>query len=83
MKYAHTVEGETYFLNDYNNGKFPFVAKSIKRLKLVVGYNTNRDEALVEITGITFSAENIRAGKFATWRTEFHLGKIIEVKRKG
>jgi len=78
----NTVEGTVYFLNDYNNGKFPFVAKAIKRLKLVVGYNANRDEALVEVNDITFSAEDIRAGKFATWWTEFHLGKIIEVKRK-
>lgn len=77
----------TYYMDDYNGGKFPFVPKPYKYLSLAVGYAKERDTALVEVTGFSFEPHMIRADregnpKYCFWIIAFHLGKVIEVHRK-
>lgn len=71
-----------YLLDDFNGGKFPFKPKQYKYLHLAVGYSKNRDTALVEVDKISFAPSGIRAKMFCSWVEEFHIGRIIEVRRK-
>ena len=71
-----------YFIDDYNNGNFPFVPKPYKYLYIAVGYAKERDTALVEVDGFRFIPNMIRADLYAFWQIAFHLGEIIEVHRK-
>ena len=71
-----------YYLDDYNGGKFPFLPKRYKYLSLAVGYSKNRDTALVEVEKITFQPAAVRANMFCSWIEEFHIGEVIEVRRK-
>ncbi len=41
-------------LYDYNNGFYPFLPKPYKYLKIAVGYEKERDWAIVEVVGISF-----------------------------
>ena len=68
-------EGKRYYLNDYNGGKFPYVAREFRYLKLVNG----NASALVAINRIDFKAENIK-GNLAEWRVQLTLGEIIKVE---
>lgn len=79
-----TESGKEYYVDDYNNGKFPFLPKPFKYLSLAVGYAKERDTAIVEVTGITFKPGRMLGNppKFAWWIMTFHLGKVIEVHRK-
>ena len=77
----------TYYIDDYNNGKFPFVPKPYKYLSLAVGYAKERDTALVEVTGFSFEPQMIRYDREGKpfscfWVLAFHLGKVIELYRK-
>ena len=78
-----TVPGKEYFIDDYNNGNFPFMAKPYKYLSLAVGYAKERDTAIVEVTGFSFEPHLIRANLYAFWTIAFHLGKVVEVHRVG
>ena len=81
-----TEEGKEYFIDDYNDGRFPFLPKQYKYLALAVGYAKERDTAIVEVTHITYKPTIIRGEgdkKFTWWLQVFHIGKIIEVHRKG
>lgn len=71
-----------YFVDDYNNESFPFLPREYKYLALAVGYAKERDTATVEVTGISFKPEMIRANLYAFWTIVYHLGKIVEFKRK-
>ena len=77
-----TQPDKEYFIDDYNEGNFPFVPKPYKYLYLAVGYAKERDTALVEVDGFRFIPNMIRADLYAFWQIAFHLGKIIEVHRK-
>ena len=80
-----TEDDEEYFLDDYNDGNFPFLAKPFKYLHLAVGYNKVRDEALVEVTGTSYKAGKILGQgkkKFAWWIIVFHLGKVVKLERQ-
>lgn len=80
-----TEDDEEYYLDDYNNGNFPFLPKQFKYLNLAVGYSKERDTALVEVENITFKPERVFGQgdkKIAWWIIVFHLGKVIEVHRK-
>ena len=77
-----TQPNKEYFIDDYNNGNFPFVPKPYKYLYIAVGYAKERDTALVEVDGFRFIPNMIRADLYAFWQIAFHLGKIIEVHRK-
>ena len=80
-----TEDDEEYFLDAYNDGNFPFLAKPFKYLHLAVGYNKVRDEALVEVTGTSFKAGRILGQgkkKFAWWIIVFHLGKVVKLERQ-
>ena len=55
-----TEPGKEYFIDDYNNGNFPFIPKKYKYLALAVGYAKERDTATVEVTGNDFSALILR-----------------------
>lgn len=77
-----TDQGKEYFIDDYNNGGFPFIPKDYKYLALAVGYAKERDTAVVEVTDITFEPNMVRANLYAFWVIVFHLGKIVEVHRK-
>ena len=77
-----TESGREYFLDDYNNGRFPFLPYPYKRLYLAVGYSKNRDTALVEVDGFRFIPETIRSNLYAFWVIAFHIGKVLEVHRK-
>lgn len=76
-----TKEGETYCIDDFNNGHFPYVPRPYKYLQLAVGYAKVRDEALVEVTGITMIAENVGGG-LATWIVDYHLGDVVKLERQ-
>ena len=80
-----TEQGKKYFVDDYNGGNFPFIPKPYKYLSLAVGYSRERDTALVEITHITHKPAKLlgKPVKYAWWLQVFHLGKVIEVHRKG
>lgn len=77
-----TQPNKEYFIDDYNNGNFPFVPKPYKYLYITVGYAKERDTALVEVDGFRFIPNMIRADLYAFWQIAFHLGEIIEVHRK-
>lgn len=77
-----TQPDKEYFIDDYNNGNFPFVPKPYKYLYIAVGYTKERDTALVEVDGYRFIPNMIRADLYAFWQIAFHLGEIIEVHRK-
>ena len=80
-----TEDDEEYYLDDYNNGNFPFLPKPIKRLKLAVGYAKERDTCTVEVESITFEPGRILGQgekKFAWWLIVFHLGNVVCVHRK-
>lgn len=47
----------------YNGGKFPYYATEYKYLNLAVGYNKERDTALVEVAGISFRVMKDQKGK--------------------
>ena len=77
----------TYYIDDYNKGKFPFMPKPYKYLSLAVGYAKERDTALVEVTGFSFEPHMIRNDRNGNpfscfWVIAFHLGKVIELHRK-
>lgn len=77
-----TEVGKDYFLDDYNNGQFPFMPKQYKYLALAVGYTKDRDTAIVEVTEYSFAPHVIRANLYAFWVIVYHLGKVVEVHRK-
>lgn len=77
-----TESGKEYFIDDYNNGNFPFMPKKYKYLALAVGYAKERDTAIVEVTGYSFEPHLIRCNLYAFWTIVYHLGKVIEVHRK-
>lgn len=79
-----TEEDKEYFVDDYNNGSFPFLPKPFKYLNLAVGYAKERDTALVEVTGMTFQPGRTLGNppKYAWWIMVFHLGNVISVHRK-
>jgi len=47
----------------YNGGKFPYYATEYKYLSLAVGYNKERDTALVEVTDISFRVMKNKKGE--------------------
>lgn len=77
-----TEAGKEYFVDDYNNGHFPFMPREYKYLYLAVGYAKERDTAIVEITGFSFIPGMVRANLYAFWQIVFHLGKVVEIYRK-
>lgn len=74
--------GKEYYIDDYNNGNFPFVPKPYKYLYLAVGYAKERDTALVEVTGYRFIPDMIRCNLYAFWQIAYQIGNIVEVHRK-
>lgn len=84
----HTDPGRRYYIDDYNDGHFPFLPRPIKYLSLAVGYAKERDTALVEVTGFSFEPQAVRhdaAGRplFCFWVIAFHLGRVVRLHRKG
>lgn len=77
-----TDPSKEYFVDDYNNGNFPFMPKEYKYLYLAVGYAKIRDTAMVEVTGFSFKPERIRANLFTFWTIVYHLGEVSEIKLK-
>lgn len=78
-----TEPGKDYYMDDYNNGRFPFLPKKYKYLSLAVGYAKERDTAIVEVSNITFEIARTfgKPPKFAWWIVVFHISKVIEVHR--
>ncbi len=75
-----TTPGRDYYIDDYNDGRFPFLPKqSIKYLNLAVGYARDRDTAIVEVTGFSFEPKMVRGNLYAFWVIVFHLGQVIEI----
>jgi len=77
-----TDPGKEYFIDDYNNGNFPFMPKRYKYLALAVGYAKERDTAIIEVIGYSFEPHMIRSNLYAFWVVVYHLGNVIEVHRK-
>lgn len=77
-----TSPDKEYFIDDYNNGNFPFMPKPYKYLYLAVGYAKERDTALVEVTGYRFIPNMVRCNLYAFWQIAYKIGRIVEVKRK-
>ena len=48
----------------YNNGVYPFYPKEYKYLYLAVGYEKERDTAIVEVTDISFEQVKDKKGNF-------------------
>lgn len=71
-----------YFIDDYNNGNFPFLPRQYKYLNIVVGYAKERDTAIVDVVGFSFKPEMIRANMYAFWIIAFQLGQIMALHRK-
>lgn len=78
----HTEPDNEYYIDDYNGGHFPFKPYPYKKLYLAVGYNKERDTALVEVDGYRFIPNMIRAEKYAFWQIAYHIGRVLEVHRK-
>lgn len=79
---------QRYYVDDYINGGFPFLPREYKYLSLAVGYNKERDTALVEVTGFSFEPQMIREDRtgtprFAFWTIVYHLGRVVQLHRKG
>lgn len=77
-----TDADKDYYIDDYNNGHFPFLPKQYKYLSLAVGYAKERDTAIVSVDGYRFIPSLIRANLFAFWQIAYHIGEVIEVHRK-
>lgn len=80
-----TTPGTEYYIDDYNEGHFPFLPKQYKYLHLAVGYNKVRDEALVEVTDISFEPTEVHGSgkaKFTFWIIVFHLGRVVSLERQ-
>lgn len=77
-----TEPKKEYFIDDYNNGNFPFMPKPYKYLHLAVGYARERDTAIVEVDGFRFIPELIRANLYAFWQIAFHISRVVEVHKK-
>ena len=80
-----TEDDEEYFVDDYNNGQFPFLPRRYKFLHLAVGYAKVRDEAVVEVTDITFEPTAVRGHgekKFTFWVVVYHIGKVVKLERQ-
>lgn len=82
-----TEPGKVYYWDDYNRGQYPFLPRPFKKLYMAVGYEKDRDTAIVEIDGITFHPEKLRYDRNGTpsycfWVMEIHLGKVESVYRK-
>lgn len=81
------VTADDYYIDDYNNGKFPFKPRPYKYLSLAVGYAKERDTALVEVVDFSFEPNMIRYDREGKpfscfWTIVFHLGKVAKVNRK-
>lgn len=72
-----------WYVDDYNNGHFPFMPRPYKYLALAVGYAKERDTAIVEVDGFRFIPNMIRGNMYAFWQIAFHIGRVVEVRRKG
>lgn len=68
-------EGERYYLNDYNAGKFPYALREYRYIKLVNGNAI----ALIAINRINLHAENVKSN-MAQWNVELSLGEILKVE---
>jgi len=79
-----TEDEKEYYVDDYNNGNFPFLPKPYKYLSLAVGYAKERDTAIVEVTDITFEIGRKLGNPpaFAWWIIVFHLGEVVDLHRK-
>ncbi len=78
----HTDANKEYFVDDYNGGYFPFLPRQYKYLYLAVGYNKERDTALIEIDSISFLPSRVFNDKITFWQIVYHIGKVVEVHRK-
>ncbi|MCD8309656.1 MAG: BREX system Lon protease-like protein BrxL [Prevotellaceae bacterium] len=77
-----TTAGEEYDFFSYNNGRFPFLPKRYKYLKLAVGYNKDRDWAIVETDGTRFILEESKPEEnIGIWVIAYHIGNIVEVHK--
>lgn len=76
----HTVEGRIYHPDEYNDGHFPFVARTYKRIRFSVG--AFGDSCMAEITHVTFSVSRQKGNGLVVWQAEYHLGKVTNVRRK-
>lgn len=77
-----TEPNREYYIDDYNNGQFPFMPKPYKYLYLAVGYAKERNTALVEVTGYRFIPDKIRSNLYAFWQIAYKIGRIVEIELK-
>lgn len=76
-----------YYIDDYIDGRFPFLPREYRYLSLAVGYAKERDTCLVEVTGYSFEPHMLRCDRdgvprFAFWVIAYHLGRVVELHRK-
>lgn len=82
---AVTIPGQEYYIDDYNDGQFPFLPRQYEYLDLAVGYAKERDTCTVEVTGISFEVGKLLGSgerKFAWWVIVYHLGNVVKLHRK-
>lgn len=85
-KYAVNTEvadpTKEWYIDDYNDGNFPFLPKPYKYLSLAVGYAKERDTAIVRVDGYRFIPNLIRVNRFAFWQIAYHIAEVVELHRK-
>ena len=77
-----TDPSKEYYIEDYNGGRFPFLPKPYKYIALAVGYNKERDMALVEVAGSRFLHDRVFNNLITFWQIAYQIGRIVEVHRK-
>lgn len=77
-----TEPGKEYYIEDYNGGHFPFLPKPYKYIALAVGYNKERDTALVKVDGFRFLHDRVFNDRITFWQIVYQIGRIVEVHRK-
>lgn len=86
LNLAHTNPTETYKIDDYNNGHFPFLLRQYDFLHFAVGYTTERDECVVRVEDVVLEPRNyvLQCGReVCEWWIGFKLSAPLLLRRKG
>lgn len=74
----HFPEDGEIYAEAYNEGIFPFTPRYYEYLRIAVGYNADRDTAIIRIKGLCFVPESYHKG--GVWRADLLDDSITEEK---
>ena len=86
LNLAHTNPTESYKIDDYNDGHFPFLLRQYSFLHFAVGYTTERDECVVHVEDILLEPRNYTlcdGREKCEWWIGFKLSQPLLLRRKG